>query len=263
MGAVGPRRTGEPARVREGRKRLTRIAAVAWLLSIAAAAFGSGVPDPGPFDAVLQERARGGGFDYAGISGPDRKRLAAYEASLADASLTSVTADERKAFYINAYNVFAIQTLLDHPGKSIRHVWGAFHWTRHRVGGQMVTLDDIENRLRDMKDARIHFAIVCASKSCPPLAMKAYVADKLSETLDRQGREFVNDPAKNVLDRAKGRLALSKIFDWNRREFERDAGGSLLGFVSRYVKDPATAAWVASYSRTPEFLEYDWSPNQP
>ena len=233
------------------------------LLSAAAFAGAAGLPDPAAFDAVLQARARAGGYDYAATTGQDRKRLAAYEANLGDASISAMSPDERKAFYINAYNVFAIQTLLDNPGKKITDVAGAFKDKKHRVAGEMVSLDDIENKLREGKDARIHFAIVCASKSCPPLAARAYTAEGLSDALDRQGREFVNDPSKNVLDRAKGRMELSKIFYWNRKEFERDAGGSLVKFVSKYAKDPATASWVATFPKDPEFLEYDWNPNQP
>ena len=219
-------------------------------------------PDPAPFDAVLKERARNGGFDYAGTTGQDRKRLAAYLSNLGDAQPASMTSDERKALYINAYNAIAIETLLANPRRGIRDIPGAFNRTKHRVGGEMLTLDDIENRLRDLKDARIHFAIVCASKSCPPLAPRAYTAAGLDEALERQGRAFVNDPSRNVIDRARGRVALSKIFHWNRKEFERD-GGTLLKFVSRYAADPATASYLATYGRDPEFLDYDWSPNQP
>jgi hypothetical protein len=222
----------------------------------------SGVPDPAPFDAVLERRARNGGFDYAGADGQDRKRLAAYLSNLGDARPAAMTADEKKAFYINAYNAIAIETLLENPGRKIKDIGGAFSRTKHRVGGEMLTLDDIENRLRDMRDARIHFAIVCASKSCPPLAPRAYTAARLSEALDRQGRAFVNDPSRNVIDKARGRVALSKIFSWDRKEFERD-GGTLLKFVSRYGADAATMSWLATYPRDPEFLDYDWSPNQP
>lgn len=229
------------------------------LAPLAAAA---GVPDPAPFDAVLAARARNGGFDYAGITGQDSKRLAAYLANLGDAQPATMNVEEKKAFYINAYNALAIQTLLENPGKSIMDIGGAFSKARHKVAGEMLTLDDIENRLREAKDARIHFAIVCASKSCPPLAPRAYVAQRLSEALEKQGRAFVNDPARNVIDRGKERVALSKIFSWDRKEFERD-GGTLLKFVSRYVNDPATAAWLAASSKEPEFLEYDWAPNQP
>ena len=140
---------------------------------------------------------------------------------------------------------------------------GSFKSIPHRIGGEMLTLDAIENKLREAKDSRIHYAIVCASRSCPPLASKAYVAEGLSAALDRQGREFVNDASKNQIDRAKGRVALSKIFFWNRKEFERDGGGSLLKEVSKYASDPATASWLAGLAKEPEFLEYDWALNQP
>lgn len=238
------------------------IAAAVLTLVLGPLAGAAGVPDPAVLDAVLEKRARNGGFDYAGADGQDRKRLAAYATNLGDAQPAAMTADEKKAYYINAYNVFAIETILANPGKKITDIGGAFNREKHRVGGEMLTLDDIENRLRDMKDARIHFAIVCASKSCPPLAAHAYTAAGLNEALERQGRAFVNDPSKNVIDRAKGRVALSKIFHWDRKEFERD-GGTLMKFVSRYAGDAATASWLASYPKDPEFLTYDWSPNQP
>ncbi|HEY3204220.1 MAG TPA: DUF547 domain-containing protein [Thermoanaerobaculia bacterium] len=219
-------------------------------------------PDPAVFDAILAERARFGGFDYRAVTGQDRKRLAAYLANLGDADPKTTGEDGRKAFFINAYNAMAISIVLDHyPVKSIREIGGAFHSIRRKIGGELLTLDDIENRLRQANDARIHFAIVCASRSCPPLAGAAYRAAGLSAALDAQGRAFLNDASKNVVDRAHGRLALSQIFHWNRKEFERD-GGSLLRYVSKFVTDPATASWMAGFRKEPEFLEYDWALNQ-
>ena len=222
-----------------------------------------GIPDPAAFDAVLAARARNGGFDYRGATGQDRKRLAVYLANLGDARPDAMSSDEKKAFYINAYNAMAIGIVLDrYPVKSIQDIDGAFQKIRRKIGGRELSLDDVENRLRDLKDARIHFAIVCVSESCPPLAPAAYRAETVSAELDRQGRAFVNDPKKNVIDRAGGRLVLSKIFDWNRGEFERDAG-SLGRFLARYVSDPATAAWLVSANAPPaRYLEYDWSLNQ-
>jgi hypothetical protein len=241
-----------------GVKRL-RGAVLLW--SFLAVAASGGVPDAAPFDAVLAERARGGGFDYAGFTGQDKKRLAAYLANLGDADTGEMSLEEKTAFFINAYNAWAIETLLENPGRKITEIDGAFDKATHRVGREMLTLDEIEGRLRDTKDARIHFAIVCASRSCPPLRARAYTAAALSDALDAQGRAFVGDPTKNVVDRSGGRVALSMIFTWNRKEFERD--GTLLRFVSRYVDDPATARWLASRAQPPDFLPYDWSPNQP
>ena len=242
---------------------MIRVVSAAGLLVLFAFAPALAVmPDPAPFDAVLAARARDGGFDYRSATGQDKKRLAAYLANLGDARPQAMTADEKKAFYINAYNAMAIAIVLDrYPIKSIRDVDGAFRKIRLRIGGEELSLDEIENRLRDLKDARFHFAIVCVSESCPPLAARAYTAETVSAALDRQGRAFVNDPRRNVIDRSKRKLALSKIFDWNRKEFERDAG-SLPKYVSRYVGDRETASWLASTEQSPGFLEYDWSLNQ-
>ncbi len=223
---------------------------------------GSPLPDPAPLDAVLAARARNGGFDYRGATGQEKKRLAAYLANLGDANPASMTPDEKKAFYINAYNAMAISIALErYPIRSIRDVDGAFQKIERKVGGESLSLDAIENKLRALSDARIHFAIVCVSESCPPLLARAYTAEGISAALDRQARAFVNDPKKNVIDRKSGRIALSKIFDWNRREFERD-GGTVAKYVSRYTTDPETSAWLASAARAPEFLEYDWALNQ-
>lgn len=246
---------------RRVRRSLAGIAAIAFA-AIAPVARAAGVPDPAPFDAVLVARAGNGGFDYRGATGQEKKRLAAYLANLGDANPAAMTADEKKAFYINAYNAMAIAIALDrYPIRSIRDVDGAFHGVVRRVAGESLSLDGIENRLRAMSDARIHFAIVCVSESCPPLAERAYTADRISAALDRQARAFINDPKKNAIDRKSGRIALSKIFDWNRKEFERD-GGTLTKYVARYANDPDTAAWLASTGKTPVFLEYDWSLNQ-
>jgi hypothetical protein len=239
------------------------LASAALTLALAPAISASSQPDPAVLDSVFAERAHSGGFDYRGATGQDKKRLGAYLANLGDASPKDMGGDERKAFFINAYNAMAISIVLErYPVKSILDIDGAFKAVRRKIGGEMLTLDDIENRLREFKDARIHFAIVCASKSCPPLNGKAYTAAGLSAALDSQGRAFVNDASKNVIDRAAGRLALSKIFFWNRKEFERD-GGTLQKYVSKFAADPATASWVATYSKEPEFLEYDWALNQP
>jgi len=223
---------------------------------------GSGLPDPAPFDAVLASGARNGGFDYRGVTGQEKKRLAAYLANLGDAKSTAMNADEKKAFYINAYNAMAISIVLDrYPIRSIRDVDGSFDKIKRKIAGEVLSLDAIENRLRALGDPRIHFAIVCASESCPPLAPRAYTAESIATALDRQGRAFVNDPKHNAIDRAKETIALSRIFDWNRKEFERDAG-SLTKYVARFVEDRETATWLASTSQAPKFLDYDWSLNQ-
>ena len=232
-------------------------------LAFASGVQAAGLPDPAPFNAVLAARAKNGGFDYRGITGQDKKRLAAYLSNLGDAKPAEMSPEEKKAFSINAYNAMAIDVVLEkYPVKSIMDIDGAFKSIKRRIGGESLTLDEIENKLRALGDPRAHFAIVCASESCPPLVDRAYPAEGLSEALEKQGRLFVNDPRRNVIDRGGNRVALSKIFDWNRKEFEREAG-SVAKYVSKFVRDPATASWLAAYPKEPEFLEYNWKLNQP
>ncbi len=170
--------------------------------------------------------------------------------------------EERKAFFLNAYNAMAVAIVLEHyPVASIRDVDGAFNAIRKKIGGEMLTLDDIENRLRETHDPRIHFAIVCAAKSCPPLAPRAYRSSGLGLALDAQGRAFVRDPQKNVLDPAGDRLIVSQIFEWNRKEFEREAG-TIGYYVARFAPG-VVADWLKTFSKSPEFLPYDWALNQP
>ena len=151
------------------------VAAVVRRCVALSAASGASQPDPAPFDAVLAERARGGGFDYRGADGQDKKRLAAYLSNLGDANPKEMAPEERKAFCDQRVQRDGDRDRAGpYPVKSIRDIDGAFDGIRRRIGGEPLTLDEIENRLRETRDARIHFAIVCASKSCPPLATRAY-----------------------------------------------------------------------------------------
>ena len=219
-------------------------------------------PEPAVWDAILSARARAGGFDYAAADGQDKKRLAAYLANLGDASPRDMAAEERKAFLVNAYNAMAIAIVLERfPIQSIRNVDGVFQTVRRRIGGEMLTLDDVENRLRDLKDPRIHFAIVCAATSSPPLLGRAYRAATLSADLDAQARAFLRDSTKNVIDPAEGTLELSQVFEWSRKEFEREAG-TVGAYVARFTT-PAVGDWLRTFAKSPEFLPFDWKLNQP
>ncbi|HEY1252787.1 MAG TPA: DUF547 domain-containing protein [Thermoanaerobaculia bacterium] len=245
--------------------RAVVLASVASMASLAAVPRPKPVgaqPDPAVWDAILSARARGGGFDYKAADGQDRKRLAAYLANLGDANPRDLAPEERKAFFINAYNAMAVAVVLEHyPIESIRNVEGAFQTVRKRIGGEMLTLDDVESRLRDLKDARIHFAIVCAAKSSPPLLPRAYRAAMLSAELDAQGRAYVRDSTRNVIDPAEGTLELSQVFEWSRKELEREAG-TVGAFVARFTT-PAVADWLRTFAKSPEFLPFDWALNQP
>src|SRR5262249_10247076 len=124
--------------------------------------------------------------------------------------------------------------------------------------GGTVSLDDIENgTLRaDFREPRIHFALVCASRSCPMLRGEAYRATDLDRELDDQARVFLADSTKHRFDPATDTLYLSSIFKWFRADFEA-AAGSLPAYVTRYLNDPRVTAPGVRI----EFLDYDWSLN--
>ena len=128
--------------------------------------------------------------------------------------------------------------------------------------GQVLSLNDIEHEIlrKELGEPRIHFAIVCASKSCPELRSEAYRAKTLDEQLTQAARSFISDPSKNRFDAAARTLRLSPIFDWFRADFERSSA-SLPAFVARYA-EPAVATALSSGGEVRiEFLDYDWSLN--
>jgi len=213
------------------------------------------------FDQVVHSHVRDGRVAY-----PDVRRnghFTEYVAQLDRVDPAGLpTNHDGIAFWINAYNAFAIQGILD--GYSPMTLWGRYRFfiaRTYRVGGESLNLYDLEQKiLIPFRDPRIHFAIVCASQSCPKLQSWTYQGDRLDEQLDHVARAFVNDPSRNRFDRARRTAYLSKIFDWYGEDFAQQAG-SVQQFVARYLNDPELAKEVATIPYAVEFLEYDWSLN--
>jgi hypothetical protein len=203
--------------------------------------------------------------DYAGLRGSADWRRLLVSLSNAKPPGTSERA-ARLAFWINAYNVLAIQLVADHaPRKSIRDIGGFLRpvWKRKAgvVGGDAVTLDWIEHQmLRPMGEPRIHAAIVCASISCPSLLREPWRAEHLDRQFGAAWRAFLANPSKGLrVDAPANTLYLSKIFDWFAGDFA-DAGG-VLEMIAPYLR-PSDRDWLAA---NPEprirFLSYDWRLN--
>ena len=213
------------------------------------------------FDEVLQTSVKNGIVNYPEIQAD--QRLTTYMTLLNRVDPSALNTDRhRLAFWINAYNAFAIKGILD--GYSPTTLWGRYRYfigREYEVGGETINLYDLERRvLVPMGDPRIHFAIVCASRSCPKLQPWAYRSDRLEEQLEQVTRAFVNDPSRNRFDPARRVAYLSKIFDWFHEDFASHAG-SVQEFVSRYLDDPALAKDVAAVPYAVEYLEYDWHLN--
>jgi hypothetical protein len=198
----------------------------------------------------------------------DLTKLQSYIDELAAFDTSTLTGTEQLAFWINAYNASALHEVLQrYPVDSIRpNTLGVipersfFVDAKHVIGGQTYSLDGIENDvLRTLGEPRIHFAIVCASQSCPKLLNEAYDARKLNGQLDRQGKDFVNDPTRNQFDTATNTARLSKIFDWFAGDFE--TSGGVTAFLLTFAEGDAVTVLENPATRT-EFLGYDWALNK-
>jgi hypothetical protein len=167
------------------------------------------------------------------------------------------------AFWINAYNAFAIKGILN--GYVPQSVWGRYRYfipQHHYVGGRPISLHDLEEDLLvpDFRDPRLHFAIVPASRSAPKLSSQVYAPERLDQQLNDSARAFINDASRNRFDRQKKVAYLSMIFKWHEKEFIGHSG-SLLRYVARYVDDPALARDLTTNRYDIQFLDYDWSLN--
>lgn len=241
-----------------GRQRRSRWLAAACILLTTAPAFAA--PDYAALDAVLLANVRNGYVDYDGI-GAD-PRFGRFLTSLADPPGNLPDRAAELAYYINAYNAFAIKGILD--GHSTATRFGRYRYFRSldfRLGGRDVTLHEIEHeRLRPLGDARIHFAIVCASMSCARLANRAWLPERIDEQLDQAARRFVNDPTRNRFDIAQKQAFVSPLFDVFAADFATTAGG-VPAFLARWVDDPATRAALDEGRLAVAYLPYDWDLN--
>jgi Protein of unknown function, DUF547 len=190
----------------------------------------------------------------------DRRALAAYLARLAEPAEPPAAGAERAATLINAYNALTIAWILDHyPTASIRTLADSFTAPRHTVGGRKVSLDQIEHEaLRPQAGYRVHAALVCAARSCPPLRREAYTAAALETQLDAAMATWLGREDLNAYDPSRGVVRLSSIFDWFKDDFTK-AGG-----VSEVLRrhGPAAARTLAARPDLKvEYLPYDWSLN--
>jgi len=204
-----------------------------------------------------------GKVDYAGIKKEETK-LNQYLRMLEKVDPDSLARDEQFAFYINAYNAWTIKLILTkYPDiKSIRELGflNSGPWKKKlvRLRSGMVSLDHIEHDILRprFKDPRVHFAINCSAKSCPPLRPEPYRADILDQQLEDSTRSFINNPASYRLE---GRdLYVSRIFKWFSEDFNED----ILGFFLRYANGALKQELETNREKIEvKYLEYDWSLN--
>lgn len=217
------------------------------------------------FDQLLHKYVSADGFvDYKGFQS-ERSTLKKYLDLLqSTAPGKSWSKNEEIAYWINVYNAFTIELVLQHyPVESIKDIGSSIQipfvntpWDIKfiEIGGETYDLNNVEHGIlrKKWKEPRVHFAINCASYSCPVLREEAYTADKLEEQLDDQARRFINDDFRN--DISKKEAKLSKIFDWFGGDFK--AVLPLKDFINQYADVKITADTDITYK------EYDWRLNE-
>lgn len=198
--------------------------------------------------------------------------------------LDSWSRDEQLAFWINAYNVFTLQAIVDHypiewqwrnlltltPLNSIRQIPGVWTELRWDVAGTRKTLDQIEHEtLRPLyQEPRIHVAVNCASISCPPISIEPYMGEHLDRQLILAARDYLASDLGLQVDGST--LRLSSIFDWYGNDFIDDyahlvEGSSereraILGFVATYGPTEASQLGQSGNARI-RYMRYDWALN--
>jgi len=214
------------------------------------------------WDALLKKHVKNSKLDYKGIL-EDSTEFNGYLNKLGSSLPNDKfwSRDQQFAYWINAYNAFTVKLILDHyPTKSIKDIKGGVTFINSvwdikfiEIEGQKFDLNNIEHGiLRDkFKDPRIHFAINCASVSCPALASDAFVAERLDDQLDQAARTFFTDSSKNSF--ATEEAKISMIFKWFKKDFTK--GQSLKEFLNKYSPVPLTKETKISQ------LDYDWNLN--
>jgi hypothetical protein len=217
--------------------------------------------DYAPWDALLHAHVVNGVVDYPAIAASPE--FGEFMRTLRRSRFTQDTsAEQRMALWLNGYNAAAIQGILSGGSlQTLRQRRRFFQRRLHAIGGENITLWDLERaRLGMLGDPRIHFAIVCASASCPRLASEAFDPERLDAQLERLARAFVNDPTRNQFDAGMGVARISQIFEWYAADFTA-ADESIGRYLARYLDDPDAAQALRAGHWKIEYLPYDWRLN--
>ena len=214
-----------------------------------------GAPAHDAWNSLLTQYVDDNGkVNYRGLKSNVSKLDAYLETLKNNPPQASWSRNEKMAYWINAYNAFTVKKIVsNYPLNSIRDLSGGKVWDDKwiNIGDKSYSLNEIENGILrpTYKDARIHFAVNCAAKSCPPLYNRAFTAGNLERNLDKLTDDFINDPAFNTI--SAGSVKVSKIFDWYKDDF-----GNLTDYLNEYADTKINADAQIGYT------DYDWGLNE-
>ncbi len=206
------------------------------LLAFAAPAVSAPAFDHSALDAILAGNVRAGLVDYRRIRADHLADLEAYLARLAAADADGLSHAEALAFDINLYNATMLRAVIARMGSTADgrewspadSAYAVFHEPLVRTRRGTLSLDSLEHGIIRARfhEPRVHVALVCAARGCPPLLPRAYRGIDLDATLERNLRAFAADTSRNRIDEASRRLVLSPIFDWYAADFATLGGGA-------------------------------------
>ena len=206
------------------------------------------------------------GMNYAALKTHDAATLENLRQSLGRVNAETLEPKERLAYWINVYNINTVAAIVEsYPVKSIRDlstdplIFTVFKKPRVPYGNDKLSLDDIENeKIREaFHDPRIHFAINCAAKSCPPLRMEAYSGATLDAQMDDQARKFLTATTGFTRDGDKLVVHVTKIMDWFGADF-----GDKTAFLRKYLPaDKQKLIDAANGKIELAYDDYDWALN--
>lgn len=205
--------------------------------------------------ALLLNTTTNGKVNYDGFM-KDSSLLYSYFAKLSENPPKETwSINEKLAYWINAYNAYTIKLIIDsYPIKSIKDIDSPWKKEFFKIDGEWYSLNDLEHKiLRKLNDPRIHFAINCASFSCPIVWNKAFTGDNVGEALETLTKKFINDPLRNKI--TKDEVKVSKIFLWYKKDFKVD-GGNVVDFINKYSDIKIDEQSKKGY------MDYDWSLNE-
>lgn len=214
--------------------------------------------DHSSWDALLQKHVSAeGNVNYEAFM-EEMDAVVAYTDMLkANAPSDEWSREEQMCYWINAYNAFTVQLILEnYPIESIMDIDGGKPWDREwiAIGDKTYSLNNLENDILrpTYQDARVHFAINCASYSCPMLWNQAFTPENLEGQLEVLAKGFVNDPKRNAITADAPQI--SSIFDWYKDDFITD--GTVIDFLNKYADTQVNSDATIGY------MEYNWSLNK-
>ena len=228
------------------------------------------------FGNVLKDNVKNGLVNYQNLQSD--KKLDEYIDYISKINPSEIVKEsDRLAFWINAYNAFTLKIIVDNypvesindlnsGGRAIAHVLGTTVWDKDLVtiNNEPTNLNYIEHDVirKEFSEPRIHFALVCAAVSCPPLRNEAYEGYKLNEQLENQAGIFFNDESKNSFDIKTRTAYLSKILDWYDDDFG-DSDKEILLYVSQFLDKNLSESIKNNVDDwNIEYNDYNWDLNE-